>query len=429
MSEAHSIAIEERFHSTGKSADANRHGADCQPNSNRRKHKKHSRRNSKLSKHSGRRSGKNRSTQLRPAFEAADQWLELSTQDGYESDYDYYVYQNQYEGYEDRGWGDDRGWDNAGWGDDWSSAPRPGACPPRTGNQTHCDVCWEEMKRTDIVYRSNDVVSDYSFVDALLHPRPLKKVDMSAFVVRATIGTETGCCINCIVSCIEASVKYSPSGTAKRGMNCPRCSSPITPDEIAAFLRSGQADETVANTLLVQIDSAMARNVAIQAAQRPASFVKCARETCTNEFLFEWSTTKCSLVVCTECQFENCVVCRGAYHYGRSCQENVADNESLAWRHANTRACPDCFVSIEKNGGCNHHSCNKCDNSYDWQSAPRGIFGVDRMDEVVESRADDEKKLAAATKPEPEQKSCAAASASASASVTATPIWMQSIRI
>ena len=36
----------------------------------------------------------------------------------------------------------------------------------------------------------------------------------------------------------------------------------------------------------------------------------------------------------------------------------------------NTQRCPRCHVQIEKNGGCSHMHCSRCDHHFTWQSLP-----------------------------------------------------------
>jgi hypothetical protein len=34
----------------------------------------------------------------------------------------------------------------------------------------------------------------------------------------------------------------------------------------------------------------------------------------------------------------------------------------------NTQPCPKCHVQIEKNGGCSHMHCSRCDHNFNWQT-------------------------------------------------------------
>lgn len=42
------------------------------------------------------------------------------------------------------------------------------------------------------------------------------------------------------------------------------------------------------------------------------------------------------------------------------------DSETSNWISANTKECPKCQSTIEKNGGCNHMTCRKCKHEFCW---------------------------------------------------------------
>jgi Ariadne domain/IBR domain, a half RING-finger domain len=42
------------------------------------------------------------------------------------------------------------------------------------------------------------------------------------------------------------------------------------------------------------------------------------------------------------------------------------DSETANWISANTKECPKCLSTIEKNGGCNHMTCRKCKYEFCW---------------------------------------------------------------
>ncbi|OJZ81221.1 hypothetical protein ASPFODRAFT_65192 [Aspergillus luchuensis CBS 106.47] len=42
------------------------------------------------------------------------------------------------------------------------------------------------------------------------------------------------------------------------------------------------------------------------------------------------------------------------------------DSETANWISANTKECPRCHSTIEKNGGCNHMTCRKCKHEFCW---------------------------------------------------------------
>ena len=80
-------------------------------------------------------------------------------------------------------------------------------------------------------------------------------------------------------------------------------------------------------------------------------------------------------VKCDVCSANICSDCRVLYHEGLTCQEfsDFKDDPDeaafFAWRRQNdVRKCPKvgCGAPIEKNGGCNHITCRKCDSHICW---------------------------------------------------------------
>ncbi|KAH0538523.1 hypothetical protein FGG08_004910 [Glutinoglossum americanum] len=74
--------------------------------------------------------------------------------------------------------------------------------------------------------------------------------------------------------------------------------------------------------------------------------------TCSHSFCFgctlnEHQPTPCSLVK----------------KWLKKCED---DSETANWISANTKECPECGSTIEKNGGCNHMTCRKCKHEFCW---------------------------------------------------------------
>ncbi|KAJ7803758.1 hypothetical protein B0H14DRAFT_3091932 [Mycena olivaceomarginata] len=57
------------------------------------------------------------------------------------------------------------------------------------------------------------------------------------------------------------------------------------------------------------------------------------------------------------------VVCGVAGLWLKKCRD---DSETANWIKSNTKECPKCVSTIEKNGGCNHMTCKKCKNEFCW---------------------------------------------------------------
>lgn len=95
------------------------------------------------------------------------------------------------------------------------------------------------------------------------------------------------------------------------------------------------------------------------------NFRWCLSTTCTNGQLYEETEGMDPHIACEECEFEMCFRHQMPWHEGVSCEQY--DNDRLsgdpnyqqthAWLGTNSKNCPSCGVSIEKDGGCFHMTC------------------------------------------------------------------------
>ncbi|KAL3426267.1 IBR domain-containing protein [Phlyctema vagabunda] len=77
--------------------------------------------------------------------------------------------------------------------------------------------------------------------------------------------------------------------------------------------------------------------------------------------------------VACDCKHRFCFGCILAEHQPAPCdlvkkwlKKCADDSETANWIHANTKECPKCNSTIEKNGGCNHMTCRKCKHEFCW---------------------------------------------------------------
>ncbi len=99
----------------------------------------------------------------------------------------------------------------------------------------------------------------------------------------------------------------------------------------------------------------------------------CPKDDCHN--IVNWHGKINTPVSCL-CTFRWCYACQDEKigdHAPATCEEVAAwlkkfssESENLLYIRANTRMCPKCRSSIEKNGGCMHMTCRKCRHEFCW---------------------------------------------------------------
>ncbi|PWN32169.1 putative ariadne-1 protein [Meira miltonrushii] len=108
-------------------------------------------------------------------------------------------------------------------------------------------------------------------------------------------------------------------------------------------------------------------------------------------------TVKCACghAFCFACNNEGHApaVCEVVRMWIRKCED---DSETANWISANTKECPKCDSSIEKNGGCNHMTCRKCRHEWcwicmgPWSDHGNSWYNCNRFDEKAGANARDQ---------------------------------------
>merc|ERR1712087_651957 len=83
--------------------------------------------------------------------------------------------------------------------------------------------------------------------------------------------------------------------------------------------------------------------------------------------------SSCSVLVQCRCGFDLCFLCLEEYHAPASCQQveewnlkSLKEADNAQWIVSNTKKCPKCLTRIERNHGCNHMVCTKCQFEFCW---------------------------------------------------------------
>jgi len=117
------------------------------------------------------------------------------------------------------------------------------------------------------------------------------------------------------------------------------------------------------------------------------------------------TTKKAHRVTCKACNTLFCFQCGQNYHAPATCEiikkwlrKCADDSETANYISANTKDCPKCHASIEKNGGCNHMHCTKCGEHFcwvccqDWKSHGSAYYNCSRYNEGNETNKADARK-------------------------------------
>lgn len=145
-------------------------------------------------------------------------------------------------------------------------------------------------------------------------------------------------------------------------ISCPECSTILSHDAIKSILYS--SGDIKLYQRYVQFDL-------YRALENNPEFIWCAHG-CGSGQLNEGATMN-TTVQCIQCSKLTCFRHRSPWHEGLTCEEydlpkNTREQHaSERWIDGHTKTCPKCHVHIEKNEGCDHMTCRKCQYEFCWE--------------------------------------------------------------
>lgn len=138
----------------------------------------------------------------------------------------------------------------------------------------------------------------------------------------------------------------------------PRCGQVITEDDVSEL-----APTAVEKFVQYQLRSFVETNKKVRWCPGPS----CEQiAVANNSEGFEGEMTcRCGTAFCLECGEASHapLLCRTLAEWSQKCMD---ESENANWILVNTKECPECHVRIEKNQGCNHMSCSKCNYEFCW---------------------------------------------------------------
>lgn len=195
--------------------------------------------------------------------------------------------------------------------------------------------------------------------------------------------------MNTCTTCLQTWVSTNLDSQGLSALHCSECTNELSHDDI----RRCAAKDTFA-----KYDALTTRN----ALSSDPTFAWCLSPTCSSGQLRPDALNH--FMRCPDCNYEQCLHHRTAWHRGSTCREigdkhaaaaQKEERESLAKIASTTKTCPNaqCGWKIEKSYGCDAMRCVKCGQYFCWQClAPRqrivelGDAGHDRKCTLYRSK-------------------------------------------
>lgn len=170
-------------------------------------------------------------------------------------------------------------------------------------------------------------------------------------------------CTNCLLEVINTSMQEKTIAH----INCPnrQCAQAISPQDIRVLTQNcPDAYKTFCDIALHEC------------LNKDLNIKQCPIPNCT--FRFENDQKLKRAFICPECKQRYCSDCLVRHAPEMTCEEAHAhaqligdktnvDKANKEWLQKNTRACPRCKASVEKNGGCHHMTCKLCKHQFCWK--------------------------------------------------------------
>jgi hypothetical protein len=113
----------------------------------------------------------------------------------------------------------------------------------------------------------------------------------------------------------------------------------------------------------------------------------CVAEACGSIGILDRFAPGYPQIHCSDCSLRQCATCRIPWHAGISCADHAAKhiNDQMTTPEKETlklmqtkdgKRCPNCYIVIEKDGGCDSMQCMGCKTYFNWQLAASAVLGT-----------------------------------------------------
>ncbi|EAR89393.3 Ibr domain protein (macronuclear) [Tetrahymena thermophila SB210] len=89
----------------------------------------------------------------------------------------------------------------------------------------------------------------------------------------------------------------------------------------------------------------------------------CIRPGCNNAIKGQKNDPK---LKCSECNMMICYFCTNQWHEGQTCEQAIDQEYNQMAKNFKVKYCPQCKTKIQKNDGCNHMTCTRCNYEFCW---------------------------------------------------------------
>ncbi|CAD8050632.1 unnamed protein product [Paramecium sonneborni] len=156
---------------------------------------------------------------------------------------------------------------------------------------------------------------------------------------------ELGCKHKFCRKCLEQYLNLKIDEGIVMQINCPICYYEIQYEEVVQNIQQNELDK-------------YAKFRTQSFAEKDPTVRHCPNKQC--ELYVQLDTKRC------QCGQEICIDCGNQYHGMSSCDELMDSIFVLDSRQEKIQRCPKCKIIVQKEGGCNHMTCKRCQYQFCW---------------------------------------------------------------
>ncbi|MDR3647140.1 MAG: IBR domain-containing protein [Candidatus Babeliales bacterium] len=155
--------------------------------------------------------------------------------------------------------------------------------------------------------------------------------------------------------CLQQMVKLSLKEKQTRMLCCPNQKCKIKLDETDINSITDNNDELFNKFNKIKY---------MESLQSQKNYRHCPTPNCNYAFIIDGKTKKCPN--CSHSYCQNCLILHNKFTTCQQARDLEFNRSLLKLMHQNTKQCPKCHEYIEKESGCDHMKCIRCDHNFCW---------------------------------------------------------------